>query len=293
MNEMLRNDELQMGPVNGHLIALGLKELIRRAMVTIRNERFVFEATAKQAYGGTMDDVFTSADTKAQEVYLRGFQESFPFCGVIAEEQGLNIPPRLGCNVVFTVDPLDGTKAYVRRQSHGVGTMVAVLKGNDVIGAYVGDVNTDELYGFRPGSNSVWRISKLDAFERLDYKGGDKLNASYMLLRDPEHAYSDLSKKLLPQFKNYESSGGSIGIWFARLWKREVGALLIPPGWETPWDSNPVIGISNKLGYVFLRPDAQHGDRWSVFHPRAVMSKFERKHDLLVVHREDLPQLGL
>lgn len=288
---MTRNDELQMGPVNGHLVALGLKELVRRAIVTIRNERLVFEATTKAGYSGTMDDVFTSADTKAQEIYLRGFRESFPFCGIIAEEQGLTIPPRLGCDITFTVDPLDGTKAYVRRQSHGVGTMVSMLKGNDIIGAYIGDVNTDELYGFRPGSNSVWRISRLDTFEKLDYKGGDILKDSYMLLRDPPEDYSELSRATLKSFKKYDMGSGSIGIWAARLWKREVAALLITPGWETPWDSNPVIGISQKLGYSFLRPNKE-GTAWSVFHPRAIKEKFKREHDLLIVHREDLAQLG-
>ena len=288
---MLRNDVLKMGPINGHLVALGLKELVRRAIVTIRNERLIFEATTKESYSGTMDDVFTSADTKAQEIYLRGFRESFPFCGIIAEEQGLTIPPRFGCDVTFTVDPLDGTKAFVRRQSHGVGTMIAMLQGTDIIAAFVGDVNTDELYCFRPGSPSVWRISRLDSFEKLEYKGGDKLSESYMLLREPPEDYGALPQRTLKMFKKYDMGSGSIGIWAARLWKREVAALMMPGGWETPWDSNPIIGISLQLGYVFLRND-RDDNRWSMFIPGPVREKFRREHDILIVHKADLPQLS-
>ena len=35
--------------LNGHVVGIILKELVRRAMTTIRNERQVFEATAKQS----------------------------------------------------------------------------------------------------------------------------------------------------------------------------------------------------------------------------------------------------
>src|SRR5215216_2617710 len=111
--------------LNGHAVGIILKELVRRAMTIIRNERQVFEATVKQGYGGKMDDVFTSADTKAQQVYIKSLRECFPGCAIIAEEGGEADGPDRSADTFFTVDPLDGTKAFVRRQSHGVGTMVA------------------------------------------------------------------------------------------------------------------------------------------------------------------------
>jgi len=54
--------------LNGHAVGIILKELVRRAMTIIRNERQVFEATAKMGHSGNMDDVFTSADTNAQDL---------------------------------------------------------------------------------------------------------------------------------------------------------------------------------------------------------------------------------
>lgn len=281
-----------LGPVNGHIVGRVMKEAVRRATVVIRNERLVFEAHAKEGYGGTMDDVFTSADRKAQDIYLRTIRECFPRCGVLAEEDALTIAPSDGCDAVFSVDPLDGTKAYVRRQSHGVGTMVALVIGSEIACAYVGDINTEEVYGYRPGSDSVHRITRLDTFERLDYAGGDLLAESYALLRDPPDVYSELARKTLPRFKNHESSGGSIGIWVARLWKREVAAVMMPPGWETPWDSNPVIGISKKLGYVFLRPDPDRkAGSWREYDPAPLREKSRREHDTIIIHRHDCAQL--
>jgi hypothetical protein len=79
--------------LNGHAVGIILKELVRRAMTIIRNERQVFEATAKQGHTGNMDDVFTSADTKAQEVYIKSLRECFPDCAIVAEEGLVNQLP--------------------------------------------------------------------------------------------------------------------------------------------------------------------------------------------------------
>src|SRR3989344_3636793 len=291
--ENIEMSELRLkgfGPINSHIIGRVLKEAVRRATVVIRNERFVFEAHTKESYSGTMDDVFTSADIKAQEIYLRTFQECFPLCGVVAEEESLTIPSRDGCTAYFTVDSLDGTKAYVRRQSHGVGTMVALVQDGVVISAFIGDTNTEEMYGYRPGSTKVHRITRLDTFEVLDPNKAADLKSRYMLLRNPPNYYSKAAQKLLPKFKNYEVMGGSIGVWMARLWKGEVGAVLINKGWETPWNSTPVIGISQKLGYVFLRPSID-GLSWKEYQPTIATNKYYREHDILVIHRNNLNSL--
>ncbi|MBI3572066.1 hypothetical protein HY091_00835 [Candidatus Kaiserbacteria bacterium] len=277
----------RFGLVNGHIIGRVLKEAVRRATVTIRNERLVFETQAKPGYSGKMDDVCTTADRKAQEIYLRTFHECFPDYGVIGEEENLRIEPTNGCTAYFTVDPLDGTRAYIRRQSHGVGTMVALCEDGEVLSAYVGDINTEEMYGYRPGSSKVHRITRLDTFETLGYEARGKTTDSYALLRDPVSTYSPQVQRFIGHFKNYEVMGSSIGTWAARLWKRGVMALLLPPGVETPWDSAPVIGISKKLGYVFLRPRSV-GISWEAYAPPVSPEIYQREHETLIMHGSDL-----
>lgn len=281
-------NELNLSQVNGHIIGRVLKEAVRRATVAIRNERLVFESYVKEGYNGTMDDVFTSADLKAQKIYLRTIQECFPDCGIIAEEENLNIGSSNGCRAYVTVDPLDGTKAYKRRQSHGVGTMIALVNDGEIISAFIGDINTEEVYGYRPDSEKVHRITRLDTFEVLEYKDGGDLKEQHVLLRNPAGQYSLETQRLLPRFKNYEVIGSSIGIWMAQLWKREVCAVLLQPGWETPWDSTPIIGISQKLGYAFYRPVDGY---WVEYEPVIPMETYRRDHDTLVIHRNDARKL--
>ena len=285
-------EEYDLGSISGHVVGRVLKETMRRATVAIRSERASFEAHTKQSYSGTMDDVFTSADTRAQQIYLQAFQECFPNCGVIGEEDSLVIEPASGCNAYFTVDPLDGTKAFVRRQSDGVGTMVALVYDGKIISAYVGDINTEEVYGYRPGSDHVHRITRLDTFEVLRKEESSDARKKHALLRNPIHFYSPAAQKLISQFKNYEVIGSSIGTWMARLWKREVGAVFMEPGWETPWDTTPIIGISQKLGYVFLRPKTSQ-DGWEEYLPIISKVKYQREHETMVIHKDDLGSLSL
>jgi fructose-1,6-bisphosphatase/inositol monophosphatase family enzyme len=284
-------DSLHVGTLNGHSVGRILKEAVRRATVVIRTERLSFEARTKMTYDGLPNDVVTNADIKAQEVYVRTLTECFPDCGILGEEDDLAQQPKPGFSAYFTVDPLDGTKAFTRRQSHGVATMIALVDQGVVLSAYVGDVNADEVYGYRPGSNRVHRISHLDSFEELAPAGADQrpMARRTALLRGPLDRYSAASADLVAKFETYEAMGSSIGTWAARLWKSEVGALFLAPGWETPWDSTPVVGISRKLGYDFYRPA---GRGWETYDPGLPKEKAKRDHDMLIIPPSLMEGLG-
>ena len=281
--------DMGLGMVNGHVIGRTVKETVHRAIIRARTERAVFESFKKPDYNGQMDaDVATSADHKVQAIYVRMIEECFPNAGIIAEEVEPNtkvplvVSPKNGCRAYFTIDPIDGTRAYIRRQSHGIATMIALVLDGTVISAYVGDVNTNEIIGYRPDSEHVFRISGFEHFEELGPPEQTDLSELYVMLRDPPPWYSLTTQALLPKFKNYEIMGSSIGTWMARLWKREVGAVIMSDGTETPWDSTPIIGITRKLGYVFMRP-TENG-AWEMYEPELPTSVFERPFDTMIVH---------
>lgn len=243
------------GQITAPLVGYAMKEMCRRAMTAISAQRAIFEAQVKESYAGDMDDLVTSADLEAQEIYLKMIRESFPGYGILAEEDNLRIDCDLpGQDLYFTIDPLDGTKAFGRRQSTGIATMLSLVDGQKsaVLAAYIGDVMTGELYGYRPESDKVHRITKFDRGEELKLKT-HKSGKSKLLLRAAPWDYGECDVKMLAEeFKDIEIEGGSVGLSFARLWKGEVGAILLPPGkHETPWDSSPIIGITKKLGYRF------------------------------------------
>lgn len=282
--------EHHLNTINGPLMGLALKELVRRAIIIARRQRTSFEINNKLGYGGTMDDVFTTADTLAQESYVKLLTECYPDIGIIGEEDSLVIEGNSGLRRYFTIDPIDGTKAYIRRQSHGIGSMIALVTNETVESAYIGDINSQEIFGYRPGSHSAWRITDWETYERLENNPPstepDKL---YLLLREREQIYGELSRETISLFKSVSIDGGSIGIWSARLWKGEVGGLLLNASWETPWDSSPVIGISKKLGYLFFEA-TERG--WRRYEPIVSQSKYWRNHDTLIIHANQVEILA-
>jgi len=283
------------GTLNGPIMGIVVKEIVRRALVAIRNQQRTFEVTKKDGYeGGSMDDVFTTADIAAQAIYLRVLHECFPDYGIVAEEGSLNIQGSNGCTSYFTIDPIDGTRAFIRGQTHGVSTMIALVEDGVVTCAFIGDLNAEVVYGFRPDSNNVHKISRLDVTEALAYRAPLVKSEAYALLRNPLRAYSGNSRRLMEDqtiFEGYYIGGGSIGVLVSRIWGREVQAIFLPPSWETPWDSSPVIGISQKLGYIFMKPKPT-GFGWERYLPRIAKEKYWREHDTLIIHENDLTILG-
>lgn len=277
------------GTLTAPLVGVAMKEMVRRAIGEIRRQRFIFEAQAKLSYAGQCDDLVTSADREAQRIYLKMLRECFPTFGIIAEEDQLREPCRQERQLYFTLDPLDGTKAFGRRQSTGVGTMIALVEGKEVLAAYVGDVMTQEIYGFRPESDKVHRISEFEIGETMAIQERP-LDKGVLLAREATWKFSwDAAALVRDHFKDIDVEGGSIGITFARLWKQEVAAVLTGPSFETPWDSSPIIGISRNLGFVFLGRDDEQGWRELDLCPPTQVEY--RKSDLLVVHRQHLDQI--
>lgn len=261
--------QINYGYVNPHIIGVLMREMVRRARVVINHERlsFNFEVSEKTVDYKKGEDFLTSADSAAQEVYLSCIKEWFPDYGIIAEEDNLSIPPKEGCHFFFTIDPLDGTKAFIRKQSQAISTMISLIHENTVIAVAIGDIMTGEIYYSRPESRRVHRIhSWFDTTEELlpALAARIQIGESYLLCREDIRVHSEKfqeitnPKKQGKLFKGIQIESGSIGTMFARLWKGEVGGILLPKGQTTPWDFNPILGISQKLGYVWFELDGKN-----------------------------------
>ncbi len=249
---------LKIGPV--------VKAAMLEAIEVIRQEAGKFVAEAKLYYSGKVGDVVTSADFAAQAVYRRHFEAGLPGFGLIGEE-GLEVPCSLagGEDIYITIDPLDGTKAYARRQAHGVGTMVGVVRNGRVIASFVGDVNSGDVYSFAPGCQpSRVHFGQESFLVGFDQEIGD-LDKQYLLLNA---APAEFPEGIMPLakpvqkgglFKNIEISYGSYGLIATRLWNNEAVAAIFDPAWCTPWDETPVFGLNQKLGFKRFPIDCQTG----------------------------------
>jgi fructose-1,6-bisphosphatase/inositol monophosphatase family enzyme len=287
--------EYEFGEASDSLVGAGMRDMVRRIIGQVFLRRWDFIAEAKPGASGKLDDVVTSSDREAQSIYQKLISERFPTFGIVAEEDNLRIPSTHKQGYFFTLDPVDGTKAFVRKQSYGVATMIALCTQTKVVAAYVGDVLNGEIYGFRPGSKKVHRIGRDRQTQSLLISQEHSLREQYVLLRDHPEVYSSFSQQIakprgIGMFKNIEISGGSLGITFTRLWKGEVGAILLTGHRITPWDWNPIVGISTFLGFRFFEVDALQKKQIKTYEP--VLSESARyKSEPLVIHESRLEEL--
>ena len=272
---MKRNEKIIMG-------------LVRKVIKAIQKETAAFVAEVKIGYDGMNTDIVTSADKLAQDIYVQGLMKHFPGYGIIAEE-GFNLEPAPEAQgKYFIIDPLDGTKAYARGQSHGVGTMIALVQGNEVIASFIGDINTGEIYGYY-GNGPVTR-TRFGTTAAIGNVPTLPLEKQVVLLDDPDHYFPPVIEQMIRKegfFKKQEVSGGGIGTNMARLWKGEIGALFLGPWHNIPWDQTPVVGINRKLGFVEIKYTEETGARLA----DPVLSKVVLPPDgwTLVVHKDNAP----
>lgn len=285
-----------------------MRKAVRKAIDIIRVESRDMKGEAKIGYGGNLDDIVTSGDYLAQVMYEAKIRKQFPLFGIIGEENGLRVLCKiLGHDVYFSVDSLDGTKAHWRKQSHGVGSMLALIVDGVVVAVCIGDVNTGEIFFFdatfdKPG---IAHRIRFDYDHQLLPKTNTPLRDQYIYTR--RHTLNELPwvqrfiapKKFGGFFRELEVSGGSIGTSIARLWKGEVGAAILDPGYKTPWDVAPVVGLCKWLGFklftIHTAPMSEEGGQRPTLltEDKRPLSKKVVKNDYgtLIIHESYVDEL--
>jgi fructose-1,6-bisphosphatase/inositol monophosphatase family enzyme len=256
-------------------LGLFMRIAVEGAIKIAQNEALNFERIPKVHYNGVDADLVTSADLKAQAYYEQLVHEYFPNDPLVGEE-GKQAEAYKGAR--FTCDPVDGTKAYGRGQSTGVGTMFAHAIGDDVDAVCVGDVNTGEIYQYTP--DHIPTRTRFGQINKLPTKWGALLSTQYALLNRPADDFPGNIRLMIRAkhggiFKDMEVTSGSIGILVARLWKQEVAMVVIGASYDTPWDTTPIVGMNRALGIKHIRvhPETGHAEIFEAHAPVEVEKK--------------------
>ena len=152
---------------------------------------------------------------------------------------------------------------------------------------------TGEIYGFH-GASGVSRY--IEDGERIELFINEQrsLNDQRLLLDAPPDNSTVLIKQMAKGaeygglFKMYEVGSGGIGLSMARLWKGEIGGVILRAGHDAPWDLNPVIGISKQMGFRFFRILHDDSIFWEAM--SSLRTTIERHYETLVIHKSRWPE---
>ena len=157
------------------------------------------------------DSPVTLADKKADEVISNGLKEYFPDIPIITEEQvkthTLNAP------VFFIIDPLDGTKEFIKRRGDFTVNIALVRHGEPVRGIVYAPARQRLFYTSADGKAveeiGCFSVSKMGSVKKIQTAFSD--NAALKVVASKSHRNEETDQYISKyNFKELVSAGSSL-----------------------------------------------------------------------------------
>ena len=192
----------------------------------------------------------TMADRRANDCIVKGLAEHFPECAVLSEEMK-DDKARMQQEYCFIVDPLDGTKEFVKRNGQFTVNIALVYQQRPVVGVVYVPV-TKDLYFASAGQGSFKQegvsgeVRKLQVTEKEENLVwvGSKSHSS--------EKEENLIKKHKGQIAEVVSAGSSLKGCLVAEGKADVYYRF---GLTCEWDTAAMHCIAQQAGAVIRQMD--------------------------------------
>lgn len=192
----------------------------------------------------------TMADKGANEVIVKGLANAFPECAILSEEEK-DDKVRRTKDYCFIVDPLDGTKEFVKRNGQFTVNIALVYKQRPIVGVIYVPVTKDLFYAsvengsyVEYGANQeVHKLSVSDKLQDLIWVGSKS------------HS-SEKEETLIQAHKNVIAKSISAGSSLKGCMVAEQKAdVYYRFGLTCEWDTAAMQCIVEQAGAIFKQMD--------------------------------------
>ncbi|MBI3141333.1 MAG: 3'(2'),5'-bisphosphate nucleotidase CysQ [Bacteroidetes bacterium] len=176
----------------------------------------------------------TVADKLANELICNGLESAFPAMPIISEERKVTpYAERKHWEYCWLVDPLDGTKEFIKRNGEFTVNIALVAKGNPILGVV-----------YVPVSGALYHATKGEGAYRID-KEGNKTRLASIPIQENQKAVkivasrshlNEETTKFVAQYESAEliSAGSSLKFLLIAEGKAQVYPRLAPTmEWDT------------------------------------------------------------
>ncbi|MGL4758112.1 MAG: inositol monophosphatase family protein [Patescibacteria group bacterium] len=264
-------------------IDLTLLEACTNASVEITNP-LNLEINEKASDSKDFDQV-TSADIKAQDIIFKILKIIFPSAFVIGEESDFQDIPDVD-GLIFTIDPIDGTKEFIRGGNE-VSIMIAAIFKQKVIASIIYNPFSGEYIQLKAEDGKVYR-NRANVLSKVEFKLPDR---KFGLLSNDFFAQPQIAKLSYIAggdkafFKNHTIISGSYGTSVARLITSQISTYITKPNKINPWDEVPSIGMLIALGFKYYVLDEDQGI-WKEYEPFFSLIPYRRNSWVLITKPE-------
>ena len=175
----------------------------------------------------------TAADREANELIVNRLRKEFPADGILAEES-TDTEHRLGKDRVWLIDPMDGTKNFIRRDGDFAVQIGLAVNGESVLGT-VYQPTREVLYRAVRGGGS-WIEEKSEPARRMTVSS--RTNPNEMVLASSRSHRSPRMERVVStfQFKD-EVRRGSVGVKIGLITEEQADLYLHLSPSTKQWDT--------------------------------------------------------
>jgi 3'(2'), 5'-bisphosphate nucleotidase len=175
----------------------------------------------------------TAADREANELIVERLRKEFPYDGILAEES-TDTEHRLEKDRVWLIDPMDGTKNFIRRDGDFAVQIGLAVNGESVLGTVYQPVREVLYWAVRGGGS--WIEAKSDAARRMSVSS--RTNPNEMVLASSRSHRSPRMERVVStfQFKD-EVRRGSVGVKIGLITEQQADLYLHLSPSTKQWDT--------------------------------------------------------
>ena len=200
----------------------------------------------------------TKADRLAHDLIVAGLQELTPTIPIVSEESGIEeMEARFGWDTFWLVDPLDGTKEFIKRNGEFTVNIALVQQGQPVFGVVYAPVLNCCFCG-GPGYGA-WRVDGED-FTRQEIAVASRIQGAMTVVASRSHrgeAVDAFIGNLKNRFgePNVRSMGSSLKLCLVATGEADVYPRLGPTcEWDTAAAHAVVLGAGGQVTDVGGQP---------------------------------------
>lgn len=190
----------------------------------------------------------TEADTKSNEIICKVLEELYPTIPILSEENKAALyEERKIWEYFWLIDPIDGTKEFIKKNGEFTVNIALVFKNEPVLGVVYAPAMNDMYYA-KKGDGAFKNNQKLPLFDNKTPKEKLYVVASKSHLSVETQSYIDaLETKTVEQV----SKGSSLKLCMVATGEADVYPRLAPTmEWDTA-AADAIVRESGKMTYQF------------------------------------------
>ena len=190
----------------------------------------------------------TLADKNANRIIVTGLKKEFPDVGVLSEES-IDDPETRQKEYCFIIDPLDGTKEFIKKNDEFT-VNIALSKNGEVIMGVIYLPVKEELYYAAKGQGAYFKIGETCHRICVSEKTENiKMVVSKSHMSEKEKL---LLEKYADKISDMMQAGSSIKGCLVAIGKAEVYYRF---GYTMEWDTAAMQAICEEAGAIFRQMD--------------------------------------